>query len=128
CGALVVKPHVALLEPCWLAAGGRWRAFAAAAGSALGLLAASWLAFGGATMIGYTSSWEASAAIMRFGDADFFLRMATPYSQIRIHGGETLAAGVAAVLALAMIALVMRGWRRFGQDGLASGALMLAAT
>jgi hypothetical protein len=127
-GALVVKPHLALLVPFWLAAGGRWRAFAAAAGSALGLLAISWLAFGSATMIGYTSSWEASAAIMRFGDADFFLRMATPYSQIRIHGGETLAIGAAALLALAMIALVMLAWRRFGQDGLATGAVMLAAT
>ncbi|MBN9504679.1 MAG: DUF2029 domain-containing protein [Altererythrobacter sp.] len=127
-GALVIKPHLALLVPFWLAAGGRWRAFAAAGAIALGLLAMSWLAFGSATMIGYTSSWEASAAIMRFGDADFFLRMATPYSQIRIHGGETLAAGAAALLALAMIALAMRGWRRFGQDGLASGALVLAAT
>jgi hypothetical protein len=127
-GALVVKPHLALLVPFWLAAGGRWRAIAGAAGSALGLLALSWLAFGGATMIGYTSSWQASAAIMRYGDADFFLRMATPYSQLRIHGGETLAAGAAALLALAMIALVVRGWRRFGQDGLATGALMLAAT
>lgn len=127
-GALVVKPHLALLVPFWLAAGGRWRAFAAAGASALGLLALSWLAFGSATMIGYTSSWEASAAIMRFGDADFFLRMATPYSQIRIYGGEALAAGVAALLALAMGVLTMRGWRRFGQDGLATGALMLAAT
>jgi len=127
-GALVIKPHLALLVPFWLAAGGRWRAFAAAGASALGLLAMSWLAFGSAAMIGYTSSWEASAAIMRFGDADFFLRMATPYSQIRIHGGEMLAAGAAALLALAMIALAMRGWRRFGQDGLACGALMLAAT
>jgi hypothetical protein len=127
-GALVVKPHLALLVPFWLAAGGRWRAFAAAAGSALGLLAISWLAFGSATMIGYTSSWEASAAIMRFGDADFFLRMATPYSQIRIHGGEMLAIGAAALLALAMIALVMLAWRRFWQDGLATGAVMLAAT
>jgi hypothetical protein len=127
-GALVIKPHLALLVPFWLAAGGRWRAFAAAAASALGLLALSWLAFGSATMIGYTSSWEASAAIMRLGDADFFLRMATPYSQLRIYGGEVLAAGAAALFGLAMIALIMRGWRHFGQDGMATGALMLAAT
>src|SRR5690606_30537152 len=33
-GALVVKPHLALLVPFWLAAGGRWRAFAAAGASA----------------------------------------------------------------------------------------------
>ena len=127
-GALIVKPHLALLVPFWLAAGGRWRAFVAAAASAVGLLALSWLAYGTSTMVGYVESWEASAAIMRAGDADFFLRMATPYSQLRIYGGETLAAGAAALLALAMIALVALSWRRFGQDGMATGALMLAAT
>jgi len=31
-GALVIKPHLAVLAPFWLAAGGRWRAFAAAGG------------------------------------------------------------------------------------------------
>ena len=34
----------------------------------------------------------------------------------------------AALLALAMIALVVAGWRRMGHDGQATGALMLAAT
>ena len=127
-GALIVKPHLALLVPFWLAAGGRWRAFVAAASSAVGLLVLSWLAFGTTTMVGYVNSWEASAAIMRSADADFLLRMTTPYSQLRLYGGETLATAVAVLLALAMIALVVRGWRRFGQDGMATGALMLAAT
>ena len=68
------------------------------------------------------------AAIMRSADADFLLRMTTPYSQLRLYGGETLATAVAVLLALAMIALVVRGSRRFGQDGMATGALMLAAT
>ena len=127
-GALIVKPHLALLVPFWLAAGGRWRAFVAAAASAVGLLVLSWLAFGTTTMVGYVNSWEASAAIMRSADADFLLRMTTPYSQLRLYGGETLATAVAVLLALAMIALVVRGSRRFGQDGMATGALMLAAT
>ena len=127
-GALVVKPHLALLVPFWLAAGGRWRAFAAAAGSALGLLALSWLAFGSATMLGYVGSWQASAAIMRAGDTEFFLKMATLYAQVRIYAGETAAVAAAALLALALIALVMANWRRMGQDGQATGAHMLAAT
>ena len=50
-GALVVKPHLALLVPFWLAAGGQWRAFLAAGASALCLLAISWLAFGTGTML-----------------------------------------------------------------------------
>jgi hypothetical protein len=127
-GALVIKPHLALLVPFWLAAGGRWRAFAAAGASAVALLALSWLAFGGETMIAYASSWEASAAIMRLADADFLLRMATPYAQMRIYGGEALATGAAVLIALAMIAVVVLSWRRFGQDGMATGAVMLAAT
>ena len=127
-GALVIKPHLALLVPFWLAAGGRWRAFAAAAASALGLLALSWLVFGTETMVAYTGTWQASAAIMRAGDAEFFLKMATLYAQVRIYAGETAAIVVAAALALAMIGLVMASWRRMGQDAMATGALMLAAT
>jgi len=127
-GALVIKPHLALLVPFWLAAGGRWRAFLAAGASAAGLLALSWLAFGTATMLAYAGSWQASAALLRAGDADFFLRMATLYAQMRIYAGEGAAMAAGIGLALAMIAVVMLSWRRFGQDGQATGAVMLAAT
>jgi len=127
-GAMVVKPHLALLVPFWLAAGGRWRAFIAAAASAGGLLALAWLVFGTATMLGYTGSWQASAAIMRAGDSEFFLKMATLYAQARVHAGESAAIGAAGAVAAAMIALTILSWRRFGQDGMATGALMLAAT
>jgi hypothetical protein len=127
-GALVVKPHLALLVPFWLAAGGRWRAFAAAAASGAFLLALAWLAFGTATLTGYVSSWQASAAIMRSGNTEFFLKMATLYAQLRIYAGDTVALAAAAVLILAMIALTMASWRRFGEDGMAGGAAMLAAT
>jgi hypothetical protein len=127
-GALIVKPHLALLVPFWLAAGGRWQAFGAAAASALGLLALSWLVFGTNAMMGYTDSWQASAAIMRAADADFLLRMATPYSQVRLYFGETAAVIVAGAIGLGMVALVTLSWRRFGGDALASGALVLAAT
>ena len=127
-GALIVKPHLALLVPFWLAAGGRWRAFAAAAASSAGLLLLSWLAFGTNTMIGYVNSWQASAAIMRAADADFLLRMATPYAQVRLFAGETAALVVSGVIALAILALVVLSGRRFGGDAMAGGALMLAAT
>ena len=127
-GALIVKPHLALLVPFWLAAGGRWRAFAAAAASAAGLLLLSWLAFGTNAMIGYVNSWQASAAIMRAADADFLLRMATPYAQVRLFAGETAALVVSGVIALAMLALVVLSGRRFGGDAMAGGAFMLAAT
>lgn len=127
-GALVVKPHLALLVPFWLAAGGRWKAFLAAGASATGLLGLSWLAFGTATMLAYTDSWAASAAIMRAADSDFLLRMSTPYSQVRLFAGETAAIVAAAALALALLALVCWSWRKMGRDPMATGAFMLAAT
>jgi len=131
-GMLIVKPHLALLLPFWLAAGGRWRTFVAAAASAAGLLLVSWAVFGTATMLAYTTSWDASAQIMRLGDDDFHLRMATLYGQLRLimPAGPALAAN--GLLALAVVWLVMRSWRVFGQAngqaGIATGALALAAT
>ena len=127
-GALIVKPHLALLVPLWLAAGGHWRAFFVAGASAAGLLLLSWAVFGGDTMLAYTGSWQASAALMRAADADFLLRMATPYAQVRLYAGEEAALVTAAGVGLAMCAFVVLSWRRFGGDTMATGALMLAAT
>ncbi len=127
-GALVVKPHLALLLPFWLAAGGRWKAFIAAAWSSVGLLGLAWAVFGTETMLAYMTSWEASAAIMQVADADFYLRMATPYSQVALFAGPGAALVASGVLALAMVALAMLSWRRFAGDAMASGALVLAGT
>lgn len=74
-GALVIKLHLALLAPLWFAGGGYWRAFVAAAATAVGLLLAAWLAFGTETMLAYAGSWQASAALMRSDNPDFSLRM-----------------------------------------------------
>ena len=127
-GALIIKPHLALLLPLWLAAGGRWKAFIAAGASAIGLLLASWAAFGSQTMLAYTTSWQASAALMASGDTAFYLRMATPYSQLRLVMPPEAALGVSVIIALALAALVLVSWRRAGPDPLASGSLMLAAS
>lgn len=51
-GLLSYKPHLGLLFPIALVAGGRWRVFFAAAATAALLAAASWAAFGSA-------SWQA---------------------------------------------------------------------
>jgi len=127
-GALIIKPHLALLVPFWLAAGGRWKAFIAAGCSAVGLVLASWAVFGTQVMLAYTSSWQASAAIMAGDDVEFYLRMATPYSQLRLFAPAHIALGINVAIALALVALVMASWKRMGNDPLASGALMLAGT
>ncbi|WP_271078731.1 glycosyltransferase family 87 protein [Aurantiacibacter sp. MUD61] len=127
-GALVIKPHLAILIPFWLAGAQQWRAFFAAAASAIGLLLLSWMTFGTATMVTYADSWNASAAIMRAEDPEFYLRMATLYSQLRLFVPVPIALAVNAAVALVMIVLAFLSWKRFGGDPLASGALVLAAT
>jgi len=127
-GALIIKPHLALLVPFWLAGAGKWRAFVAAGASAIGLLLASWAVFGLDTMVAYTTSWDASRLIMASEDREFYLRMATPYSQLRLFAPTGLALAVNVALALAMMALAFTAWRRMRRDALASGALVLAAT
>ena len=104
-GALVIKPHLAVLTPFWLTAGGRWRAFAAAGLTAAGLLAAAWLTFGTATMLAYTDSWAASRQLVERLDPAFMLRMSTAFAQLRLLMGDGIAlagAGLSAALALAV--------------------------
>lgn len=131
-GALVIKPHLALLLPLWLAAGGRWKAFCSAGASVAVLLLASWAVFGTQTMVAYTASWAASAQIMASGDDAFHLRLATVYGQLRLVLPAAPALAINGLVALVMAWLVIRSWRVFGQDGpektAATGALALAAT
>ena len=127
-GALVIKPHLALLVPFWLAGGANWKAFAGALFCALGLLALSLLIFGYNAMIAYTGSWQASAALMQGDGADFYLRMATPYSQLRLAMAADLALYIQLALSAAALAVAFLAYRRMDGDWLASGALMLAAT
>lgn len=127
-GALVIKPHLALLLPFWLAAGGQWRAFVSAGASAIGLLLLSWLAFGTQTMLAYTDSWAASAAIVSLDDPALYLRMATPYSQLRLFIDPQIALAINGAIAFGMIGLAMASWRRFSGDPLAGGALVLTGT
>lgn len=127
-GALIIKPHLAILLPFWLAAGGRWKAFIAAWVSVTALLGLSWLAFGSDTMIAYTQSWEASAELMQREHTGFYLRMATLYGQLRIFTDANVALAFAIVLVLAMVAVTLMSWRRFDGNAMGSGALMLAAT
>ncbi|ANU07093.1 glycosyltransferase family 87 protein [Paraurantiacibacter namhicola] len=127
-GALVIKPHLALLLPFWLAAGGRSRAFIAAGVTAISLVLASWLAFGTDTLRAYTESWAASAAIMQGTDPDFWLRMATLYGQLRLFVTAELAMAIQALVTVGLLVLTVLSWKRFGGDAAASGAFALAAT
>ncbi|WP_421990083.1 glycosyltransferase family 87 protein [Qipengyuania sp.] len=127
-GVLVIKPHLAVLAPFWLATGGKWRAFLAAGVAAIGLLALSWLVFGGETLAAYSTSWRASEALMEGINPDFLLRMTTFYAQARLWAGDGVAVALAVISGFAALAVAMLAWRRFGYDAGATGAAVLAAT
>ena len=127
-GALVVKPHLAVLAPFWLVAGGKWRAFFAAGGAALGLLALAYLVFGAETFAAYMTSWQASGLLMEGVNQDFLLRMTTFFSQLRIFAGDTAAIVAGAISALLAIGVALLAWRRFSGDARATAAVVLAAT
>ena len=127
-GALVIKPHLAVLAPFWFAACGRWNAFIAAGATAVGLILLSWAVFGTETLLAYTTSWEASAALLEGINRDFLLRMTTFYSQTRLLAGDNaafIAGGLSLALALAATVLAAR---RFRGDPSAIAATSLAAT
>lgn len=127
-GALVIKPHLALLLPFWLAAGGRWRAFFAAGATLAFLIAASALAFGPSIFSAYATSWDASARLMREADYDFLMRMCSVYAPVRFYAGNGPGLAVAGAFLAAMIAVAALSWRRFGGDARAGAAAVLAAS
>lgn len=126
-GALVIKPHLALLVPLWLIAGGRWRALVAGAATAVMLCLLSLLVFGWATWAAWPNCFHVSAVLLAQPAGPFFYRMATPFALIRVLVGAHAAMAAQTVIMLAMGVLVWDATRRQGANA-ATGALMLAAT
>jgi hypothetical protein len=109
-GALVIKPHLALLFPVALLAGRHWRAIAGAVVSVVGLLALSWLVFGTATMLAYPKSWAASEYLLTTSSDVFFLRQVTVYAMVRVELSNQIGLVVQALVTLAMAVLTWRAW------------------
>jgi len=126
-GLLVIKPHLALLVPFWLAAGRKWTAIAAAAASAGLLCLASLFVFGIDTWRAYPQSFEVSQILMKQTTGEFFLRMCTPYALLRVLFGPTAAMIGQGLITLVTGALACLYWRRAPSEE-AAGAILLAAT
>ncbi len=126
-GLLVIKPHLALLVPFWLAAGRKWTAIAAAAASAALLCLASLLVFGSDTWRAYPQSFAVSQTLMAQTSGEFFLRMSTPYAALRVLLTPAAAMLGQGAITLLTGALACRYWRRAPSDE-AAGAMLLAAT
>lgn len=126
-GALVIKPHLALLVPLWLIAARRWRVLVAGAVSAMLLCLAALVVFGPATWAAWPTGLHVDAVLMAQTSGPFFLRMATPYALLRVTMGPSVALAGQAVISLATAILLWRMARQQGATA-ATGALMLAAT
>jgi Glycosyltransferase family 87 len=111
-GLLTYKPHLGLLFPIALAAGGHWRAFISATIVALLMALGSWASFGSATWLAFSGNIShTSHAFLSNGWADFD-KLQTVFGLTRVLGGsETLAwtlQGSVALIAAGAVALLWR--------------------
>ena len=124
---LACKPHFALLVPLAFAAGGCWRAFAAAAAGVLGACALATLLFGVAVWPAYFATMAASQPELQAGLVGRFGAMVSPYGALRAMGVPHVAAllgqGVGVVGAAAAVALF---WRRQAPLPIRAAALLAA--
>lgn len=127
-GALVIKPHLALLVPIALLADRQWRAIGGAAASAIGLLLFAWTLYGTQAMLAYRLSFDVSRILMAHANSDFLLRMSTVYAGVRLFLGDQVAIAVQALISLVMVALTWRVWSRPGPIEGKLAFLMTATT
>ncbi len=111
-GLLSYKPHLGLLFPIALVAGGQWRVIAAASVVACLMAAASWLAFGGESWLAFLGNVsQSSQAVFAGGKADWS-KLQTAFGLVRTLGGsEALAWTAQAVVAVTAAAVVAYVWR-----------------
>lgn len=125
-GALCFKPHLAVLVPVALAAGGYWRSFIAAGLSAVALCGASALLLGTDAWGGFARNAPINVHLLETMTG-FWPRMPTPFVAIMTLGGGTTAAyalqiasGIAAALITAFV------WRSPASMRVKGAALIVA--
>ncbi len=122
-GMLCYKPHLALLAPVALAAGGRWRSFAAAAVTVAALVGLSVALFGVQTWRDYLTAMAGSQAVYETGRINL-AGFVTPYGAARVLGaGAGAAQALQAVATILVMVLVGWIWRRDPRPPVRSAAL-----
>lgn len=126
-GLLSYKPHLGLLVPLALLAGGYWRTIAAAAVTTLAFAGLSLLAFGAAAWVAFIDNTPLLRLVLENGHLPWF-KMPTAFAAIRLLGGPVaLAYGGQLAAALAAAAAVLWTWRRPAPLPLKSAVLAVAA-
>ena len=131
-GALVIKPHLALLVPVALAAGRQWRAFGAAAISTVALLAGAYFLFGPQTTRAFLDAAPFTTTVLSDSSAPvtwlFSVIPKTPsvFAMARALGApDVIAIVVQGVLDFGLCAVVWRLWAGPGEV-IGKGAVLAA--
>ena len=126
------KPHLALLAPVALVAGGRWRALAAMAGTYGALCAASAIAFGPAVFLAFLHAFAGGGGAFTGAGWLPWWKVQSVYGAMRGAGAPAPAALAAqaacAVACVAGVALLWRGSARPGLKAAATAAAVLLTT
>jgi alpha-1,2-mannosyltransferase len=124
-GMMCYKPHLALLAPVALAAGGYWRTFAAAAATVAALVGLSIALFGLDTWHDYLVALAGSSAVYETGEVDL-AGFVTPYGAARVLGAGAAAAQMLQAAISVLVAIVV-GWIWRLDPGPAERSAALAA-
>lgn len=126
-GCLIIKPHLALLFPLALAAGGYWRAFAAAAVSSVTLALVALLAFGIEAYQAFLEQMPLFSSIAAEGLVGWH-KMASVYASLRLAGlGSTAAWSAHILIACGAALCVALVWRSNAEMN-AKAAMLAAAS
>ena len=126
-GLLAIKPQMAIVFPFVLIAAGAWRAFLAAALSALAITVVGLLAAGGeaAHLFLLNADIQRSVVIQHY--FHFWLASPTTFAALRLNGvGIALAECGQAWVAVAAIAIACRVWRRTTDTRLRCSVLVIS--
>ncbi len=126
-GCLTYKPQFGLLFPLALAAGGHWRATAAAAATAAGLIAASALAFGPRTWLAFAANIPALQSAVLEQNLNGAHKLQSVFGLLRFLGAAPWAAYAVHAAGLAFLAgSVIALWRSRAPYDLKAAWLALA--
>lgn len=129
-GCLSYKPHLGLVLPLALAAGGHWRAFAAAAATVLVLCGMSVAIFGFDTWPAFLASMTPTRIVLLEEVNTGWFKIQSLFSTVRGFGGSVpLAYALQGILSVAVLAVLAWMWhRRPGRNAkaaLCAGAVLV---
>lgn len=109
---LIYKPQMGVLIPFALIAGGYWRTFLSASLCAVGLILLSLLAFGFGAWEAFLQQIEIAGRVVGSGMVDLYKFISVNAALQLLGMPEGLAKVFQALVALGMVVLVVRAWRR----------------